>query len=332
MDCFHPVPITVHTNSGIVFKMNAPCGKCEACVVKKKNSWTFRLREEYNSCRSAFFVTLTYEDDFLSFCDVLLDEPRGERTPGIDGDREGYSDSERTVGEYFEQLASVSESCRDLPERFRSESRHYNLRVASVNKKDVQLFLKRLRKPLGKFRFKYFLVSEYGPTTYRPHYHMLLFNFPKELDVYEHLHRAWGKGFISVSKCNEARIRYCAKYCITPTILPDYLPKTFMCCSKGMGKSYVENPENVRYHKENMIAYRDFGKYKEALPRYYKDKIFSDEEKEQLLKEFLVYKAEKDFEEMMFHRFATREERQARFTAQEDFKKKVRSKYKKSKI
>lgn len=46
----------------------------------------------------------------------------------------------------------------------------------SVQIRDYQLFLKRLRKHHGKFR--YFLVGEYGETNHRPHYHAILFGYP----------------------------------------------------------------------------------------------------------------------------------------------------------
>lgn len=45
----------------------------------------------------------------------------------------------------------------------------------SLRKRDLQLFLKRLRKLLGERRIKYFACGEYGEKTQRPHYHLILF-------------------------------------------------------------------------------------------------------------------------------------------------------------
>lgn len=48
--------------------------------------------------------------------------------------------------------------------------------LATVCKKDVQDFLKRLRHKITNF--KYFCVSEYGEITQRPHNHIIIFNVP----------------------------------------------------------------------------------------------------------------------------------------------------------
>lgn len=44
--------------------------------------------------------------------------------------------------------------------------------------KHPQDFLKRLRKHYQPARFRFYCVGEYGTTSERPHYHMVLFNYP----------------------------------------------------------------------------------------------------------------------------------------------------------
>ncbi len=48
----------------------------------------------------------------------------------------------------------------------------------TLRKRDVQLFLKRLRKNY-KYdnHIKYFCCGEYGGKTFRPHYHLIIFGF-----------------------------------------------------------------------------------------------------------------------------------------------------------
>lgn len=63
----------------------------------------------------------------------------------------------------------------------------------SVRVRDVQLFMKRLRKALGR-QLRYFACGEYGDRNLRPHYHLVLFgyDFPDKT-----LWRRTGSGFLT---------------------------------------------------------------------------------------------------------------------------------------
>lgn len=41
--------------------VSVPCGKCLPCLQNKRNSWSFRIEQEYKHSKSAMFVTLTYD-------------------------------------------------------------------------------------------------------------------------------------------------------------------------------------------------------------------------------------------------------------------------------
>lgn len=47
--------------------------------------------------------------------------------------------------------------------------------VLTLRKKDVQAWMKRLRFKFSNDRIRYYVCGEYGPSTYRPHYHCILF-------------------------------------------------------------------------------------------------------------------------------------------------------------
>ena len=42
-----------------------PCGKCYACVQRRISGWAFRLDREMIHSRSAYFITLTYDEDHV---------------------------------------------------------------------------------------------------------------------------------------------------------------------------------------------------------------------------------------------------------------------------
>lgn len=148
----------------------------------------------------------------------------------------------------------------------------------SLCKRDMQLYLKRLRKKDELSRIRYYAVGEYGSRTGRPHYHMLLFN-----SIEEHIRSAWvdskgnSIGLVHVGKVTSASIAYCTKYIVQPMgEILDGRERPFATMSRayGIGGHYLSD-EMVKWHRENDANYTplpDNGKGR--LPRFYKDKIW----------------------------------------------------------
>lgn len=70
MRCVSPKLIWPHrsvewTDKNEDLAMLVPCGKCVACLVSKRNEWTFRLGIEHRYAKSSLFVTLTYDQKHL---------------------------------------------------------------------------------------------------------------------------------------------------------------------------------------------------------------------------------------------------------------------------
>lgn len=253
MKCADPKPMTITRKDGTKFRTTVPCGKCIACLHNKAQDWFFRLNEEFKKCESAYFITLTYDDACLPMFVKHIDEVSG-----------------KDVFKYicrFSEVIKLSSGC-----------------VYGAYKKDIQLFLKRLRKDIQPFKVRYFVVSEYGPQTCRPHYHMILFDFPRKLDINKHIEKTWLHGFYQCSELNEARIRYTVKYTMNSLVNPEELPKPFLLCSKGLGVSYLDS-RNIAYHEKSMRSTVDLGDVHIRLPRYLKEKIFTEEELRELSEE-----------------------------------------------
>lgn len=152
----------------------------------------------------------------------------------------------------------------------------------SLEKRGVQLFLKRLRKlhPATTPTIKYYAVGEYGGKTKRPHYHIIIYNADITL-----LQPAWPLGQIHYGTVSGASIGYTLKYMSKKRQIPahrndDRVPE-FALMSKGLGANYL-TPAMVKWHYRDLLnrmycALLD-GK-KISMPRYYKQILYSDEER-----------------------------------------------------
>lgn len=152
----------------------------------------------------------------------------------------------------------------------------------TVTKRDPQLFFKRLRK-LNSNKLKYYLAAEYGSKTWRPHYHVILFN----CDIAT-IQPAWNLGSVYYGEVTGASVGYTLKYISKPKQIPrhqndDRTPE-FSLMSKGLGANYITD-QMVRWHHADlygrMYLNLDGGK-KCAMPRYYKDKIYSEFDRQEV--------------------------------------------------
>lgn len=146
--------------------------------------------------------------------------------------------------------------------------------VPHLHKPDLQKFFKRLRFNTKK-TIKYYACGEYGTTTLRPHYHAIIFGVTDD-DVLA----SWKNGHIHFDPVEPATIRYVTNYlCKSSTLdLTGRVPE-FSVMSKGLGKTYL-TPQMIKWHEENLANYVvNKGGNKLALPRYYKDRIFDENQR-----------------------------------------------------
>lgn len=151
-------------------------------------------------------------------------------------------------------------------------------RFLTLEPKHVTDFMKRLRKRTDE-KIKYYVVGEYGEKQFRPHYHMILFN-ANEDDVVEE----WKEyGDVHIGYVEGASIGYTLKYMHKKGRIPmhdrDDRHPEYARMSKGLGTNYLTE-EKLQWHLKDlsnrMYSVTHEG-YKVPLPRYYKERIFSDE-------------------------------------------------------
>lgn len=161
------------------------------------------------------------------------------------------------------------------------------------DKKRVQKFLNRLQHKV-KYHgssLKYFLISEYGDTTGRPHHHALFF-LSKYIDNFSaFIAKGWPFGFIQVGDISDRRINYVTQYCLKKrgtasavdwSEYPDELnPNKCKFISQGLGLGYISDAIKY-YHKQGLVTRYQTDLLYSKLPRYYMDKIFTEDELEQI--------------------------------------------------
>lgn len=178
----------------------------------------------------------------------------------------------------------------------------------TLYKRDIQLFMKRLRKKYGS-NVRYLQCGEYGKK-WNPHHHMLLFNHDfidkKEffksngIQIYrsEELERLWKYGFSTVGDLTFESAAYVARYA-TKKITgdraedhyrgrePEYIT---MSRRPGIAKTWFDKYKSDVYNEDKMVV-RD--KFISRPPRYF-DKLFENFDKIEM--EHIKYKREKKAE------------------------------------
>lgn len=238
-----------------------PCGKCLDCRKRRASGWSYRLLKEAEVSTSAFFITLTYNPESVPITKKLfmsLDQP----------------------------INAIASRIKDR-------------KLQNVtNESHTQKFIKALRKK-NKKTLKYYLVGEYGGKTQRPHYHIILFNaelhtligvkLAKQVDlgtvILDGKHHfedtPWKHGTITIGSLTPASAAYTMKYISKTNYIgfaewDDRVPQ-YANMSKGLGGNHLTD-NMIAWHKADLINRMHIvlkDGIKIAMPRYYKDKIYT---------------------------------------------------------
>ncbi len=154
----------------------------------------------------------------------------------------------------------------------------------SVEKRDLQLFIKKLRffqsknYPKRK-KIKYYAIGEYGDKFGRPHYHVIAFNIDKL--VVEKIDRIWNNGIVHVGSTTRQSINYVTYYIFkkmeNKKLNAELGRKNeFAIMSKELGIGYMVNK---KYHRDNKTFIAISNGQLTSLPLYYRKKFFSRSER-----------------------------------------------------
>ena len=237
-----------------------PCGSCIGCRLEYSRQWANRCMLELQDHDSAYFVTLTYNDEHVPI-NYYADPETGEAFPS-----------------------------------------------QTLCKRDLQLFLKRVRRRFSDDKIRFFACGEYGPSTMRPHYHMILFGLhlddlrvacKTELGYQylesERLSGAWtddygnSKGFVNIGNVSWETCAYVARYITKKfkgklgnfysdhNIVPEF---SQMSRRPGIARGYYDSHQDI-YDFEYIHVSTPTGGLKFRPPRYF-DELFDIENPERM--------------------------------------------------
>lgn len=226
------------------------CGVCPSCILRRSGIQTNLLTTYSVQFRYVYFVTLTYAPSFLPTLEVSVIEtctddiadvscvPDINNLDPCDNNRYlfGFRSVPRSASVKLKN-STVERVFKDPEVRFSYPMYPKELlsilgkinhnvphRIPYICNRDLDLFLKRLRSYYPYEKLRYYAVSEYGPTSYRPHWHLLLFSNSDQFSktVLENVSKAWSYGRCDATLSRGFAAPYVASYVNSFVALPSF--------------------------------------------------------------------------------------------------------------
>lgn len=226
------------------------CGSCPSCILRRSGIQTNLLTSYSAQFRYVYFVTLTYAPCFLPTLEVSVAETCTDDIADVSVVPDIRDLDARDPNTYLFGFRSVPRSAsvklknstvertfkdpdvmfsypmtpKDLLSILNKVKHNVPNRIPYVCNRDLDLFLKRLRSYYPDEKLRYYAVSEYGPTSYRPHWHLLLFSNSERFSqtVLENVCKAWSYGRCDASLSRGFAAPYVASYVNSFVSLPDF--------------------------------------------------------------------------------------------------------------
>lgn len=226
------------------------CGSCPSCILRRSGIQTNLLTSYSAHFRYVYFVTLTYAPCFLPTLEVSVVEACTDDIADVSVVPDINDLDARDPNTYLFGFRSVPRSAsvklknstvertfkdpdvafsypmtpKELLSILNKVKHNVPNRIPYVCNRDLDLFLKRLRSYYPDEKLRYYAVSEYGPTSFRPHWHLLLFSNSERFSqtVLENVSKAWSYGRCDASLSRGFAASYVASYVNSFVALPDF--------------------------------------------------------------------------------------------------------------
>lgn len=230
------------------------CGKCIECRKEKQREWQVRLQEDIKENTNGKFIVLTFSNESIAKIHeqhTIKTDTEGKRVKVPIRELEGY--------EIDNAIATRA----------------------------MRLFLERWRKEY-KTSVRHWLITELGHNgTENVHMHGIIWTN----ETYETIRDMWNYGYIwprpehkRKTWVNAQSVNYMTKY-VSKIDKQHKEYRPIILTSSGIGGNYTKGKtwkENIYNGTETNETYRTSTGHKIALPKYYKNKIYNDWQKELL--------------------------------------------------
>lgn len=179
---------------------------------------------------------------------------------------------------YFITLTISPEGIKELEEKTELKWKENPNEIAT---KGLRLFLERVRKDTGK-SMRHWCVTELGENNDRIHLHGVFFGQRSAELIKKH----WKYGFIFIGQyCNSRSVNYMTKYMLKVDVKHKEF-KQIVLASPGIGDGYFDRLDwqwqKQNYEKIEVPTYTFRNGTKMAMPKYYKDKLFTEQERNKM--------------------------------------------------
>lgn len=254
LHCYHPKKILNSNGDWIT----TSCGSCPACLARKSKKASYQCSLHEQDFKYCMFVTLTFSNENMPL--LRLEEFQENSSDStfykMYDVTARFQKAHNIIGTLIAD-ANVSSSYLSL---IRSKFHYFGNDIPYLSKYDAQCFLKRFRKHLKKYsdeKVSYYLVGEYGPIHFRPHFHVL-FYFDSEA-IFQNfgkiLRASWTLGRIDFSQSRGKCSTYVAQYVNSansvPRIYRDRALRPFCLHSQKFAQRFYQTQKAEIYENEN---------------------------------------------------------------------------------
>ncbi|AXH77142.1 MAG: replication initiator protein [Microviridae sp.] len=231
------------------------CGKCIECRKKYGRAWQVRLLEDIKANRNGKFITLTFSDKSIQELNEAIIIKKNKET-----------------GEKYKiKISNIYGYSKDNA-------------IATVG---MRRFLERWRKKYKK-SLRHWTVTELGHSgTENIHLHGVVWTN----ESFDEIRKIWQYGFVwprpeeeKVNYVNERTVNYIIKY-VTKTDKDHKNYRSIVLTTPGIGVSYINSysmRKNQYIAKKTDETYLTESGHKICLPTYYRNKLYTEEQKEKL--------------------------------------------------